>query len=220
MNLRPFLRIAREVIVNIALPFAIYSYFQPHVGDVNALIAASAPPILWSIVEFARARKADALSIIVLLGIGLSLAAYFGGGSVRFIQLREKLVTIIIAILFLGSAAIGRPLMYEVIRAFLARTDDPSLQEIERLKDQGGFRRVMTVMTLVWGFGLLADGALSIALVCVLPIRTYLVVNPILGNATIGLLTLWNVLYGRRKRRAHLAAQTRTLSQPGMAHSS
>jgi hypothetical protein len=143
--------------------------------------------------------------MLILMGSALSLAVYFAGGSVRFIQLREKLVTIFIAMLFLGSALIGKPLMYEVIRAFLERTADPTLREIETLKEQRGFRRAMTVMTLVWGFGLLADGAVSIALVYLLPIRTYLVVNPILGNATIGLLTLWNVVYSRRKRRARLA---------------
>jgi hypothetical protein len=56
-------------------------------------------------------------------------------------------------------------------------------------------------MTVVWGVGLLADAAVSVALLYVLSIRTYLVVNPILGYATIGSLTIWNVWFGRRKRR-------------------
>ena len=67
----------------------------------------------------------------------------------------------------------------------------------------------MTIMTLVWGVGLLADAAASIALVYVLPIWTYLVVNRIMGYATIGALTLWNLWFGRRMRRkgeARLAA--------------
>ena len=50
----------------------------------------------------------------------------------------------------------------------------------------------MTIMTLVWGVGLLADAAASIALAYVLPIRAYLVVNPIMGYATIASLTFWN----------------------------
>ncbi|HEX5419075.1 MAG TPA: hypothetical protein VFY39_03680 [Gammaproteobacteria bacterium] len=60
---------------------------------MHALMAASAPPIVWAIAEFARRRRIDALSILVLAGVGLSLLVYLSGGSVRVLQLREKLVT-------------------------------------------------------------------------------------------------------------------------------
>jgi hypothetical protein len=198
---RPFWRIGRDILVNVALPFLIYSLAQPRLGDVNALIGSSAPPILWSVIEFARNRRVDALSLLVLLGIGLSLLAFFGGGSARFLQLREKLVTVFIGVVFLGSAAIGKPLMYELVRAFLGRTKDPDLQRVEALRDNSDFKAAMTIMTLVWGLGLLADAAASIALLYVLPIRTYLIVNPIMGYTTIGSLTFWNVWFGRKMRR-------------------
>ncbi len=205
MNLATVRRVLREALVNIALPFLFYSLVQPRLGDVPALLASSAPPILWSLIEFARHRRVDALSLLVLLGIALSLAAFFGGGSVRFLQLRERLVTVLVGLVFLGSAAIGKPLMYEIIRAYLSRTNDPQLQEVESLRNKSGLKTVMTVMTLVWGFGLLADAAASIALVYVLPIKAYLVANTVLGYATIGSLTLWNLWYGRRQRRARAA---------------
>jgi len=215
MRVRAIFRYGRDALVNIVLPFAIYSLIAPRFGDVKALMASSAPPILWSIIEFVRHRRVDALSLLVLAGIGLSLVAFFGGGSIKFLQLREKLVTIIIGVVFLGSAAIGKPLMYELIRAFLARGNDSRLQLVESLRSDSTFRRIMGIMTVVWGVGLLADAAVSIALVYVLPIKTYLVVNPILGNATIGLLTLWNIWFGARMRRRRIAA-VHALSEPGV----
>ena len=201
MSVRSFRRIGREILVNIVLPYLIYSLTQPRFGDVSALVASSAPPILWSIVEFARVRRIDALSMLVLFGIGLSLLAMLGGGSVRFLQLREKLVTVIVGVVFLASAAIGRPLMYELVRAFLARTNDPELTRVESVRNESFFRAIMMVMTLVWGVGLLADAVVSVALLYALSIRIYLVVNPILGYATIGSLTIWNVWFGKKKRR-------------------
>jgi hypothetical protein len=219
MSLRSLWRIGREILVNLALPYLIYSLAQPRLGDVNALIAASGPPLLWSVVEFAHNRRIDALSMVVLLGLGLSLLAFLGGGSVRLLQLRERLVTAFVGIVFLGSAAIGKPLMYELVRAFLARANDPELQRVESLRNDGFFRAGMTIMTLVWGVGLVADAAASIALVYVLSIRTYLVVNQIMGYATIGSLTLWNLWFGRRMRRkgeARLAA-AQAMSQSGPA---
>jgi hypothetical protein len=201
MTLQSVLRLGRDVLVNIALPFLIYKLAQPRLGDVGALICSSAPPILWSVSELVRNRRVDGLSALALAGIALSLLATLGGGSVKFLQLREKLVTIVMSFVFLGSAAIGRPLMYELIRAYLARAGDPDVKRVESLKGESEFRAAMTTMTLVWGFGLLADAAASIALLYVLSVPAYLVVNPIIGYATIGSLTLWNIWYGRRRRR-------------------
>lgn len=195
-------QIAREAAINFVGPYLIFILAQPRVGDVYALMASSGPPMLWSIVEFARARKVDALSIIVLLGIGLSLIAFYGGGSARFLQLREKLVTVIIGAVFLGSAAIGRPLIYQLARATLARRGDTGeLERLESLKSDAFVRQSLMVMTLVWGFGLVADAALSIALVYMMPISTYLLVNRLLGYGAIGLLFLWTFWYARKRRR-------------------
>lgn len=79
------------------------------------------PPILWSLVEFARRRRLDALSVLVVSGIALSLLAMLGGGGARFLQLREKLVTAVIGLLFVGSALISKPLVYELARAHAAQ---------------------------------------------------------------------------------------------------
>lgn len=193
--------IVREASINVLLPYLIYSYAQPHYGDVNGLIASSAPPIVWSIIEFARHRRVDVLSIFVLLGIVLSLLAFIGGGGAKFLQLREKLVTVIFAVIFLGSAAIGKPLIYELARAGMKRNNDTAeLERFEKVRNEAGFRRTMMIMTLVWGFGLLTDAAVSIALVYTLSIKQYLIVSPVIGYATMGSLALWSFLYVRRRR--------------------
>ena len=165
------------------------------------MLASSAPPILWSLLEFARHRRVDALSLLVLSGIVLSLLAMIGGGGVQFLQLREKLVTGVIGLVFLASAAIGKPLIYQLARATMRRKSEDEAQQFEALQVHAGFRRTMMVMTLVWGFGLLADVAVAVVLVFTLSIREYLIVNPILGYGTMGALGLWSFLYGRRAKR-------------------
>ena len=103
--------------------------------------------------------------------------------------------------MFLGSALIGKPLIYELARASMRRKSEGEAQEFEALQVHAGFRRTMTVMTLVWGFGLLAEVAVSVVLVFTLSIREYLIVNPILGYGTMGALSLWSFFYGRRAKR-------------------
>jgi hypothetical protein len=189
-----------EALVNFVLPFLIYNYAEAPLGEVKALLASSAPPILWSLFEFARHRRLDALSVLVVSGIALSLLAMLGGGGVRFLQLREKLVTAVIGLVFLGSALIGKPLVYELARASMRRKSEDEAQQFEALQIHAGFRRTMTVMTLVWGLGLIADVLVSVVLVFVLSIRQYLLINPVIGYGTLGALSLWSFLYGQRAK--------------------
>ncbi len=204
-----------ELLVNFVLPYVIYSYAQPQYGEVRALLASSAPPIAWSLVEFARHRRLDALSMLVLAGIALSLLAMLGGGGIKFLQLREKLVTVVIGLVFLGSALIGKPLIYELARATMRRRSEDEAQQFEALRVHAGFRRTMTVMTLVWGLGLLADAAVSVMLVFALSVRANLIVSPILGYGTMGALSLWTFLYGRRARRQGEARRAAALAAAG-----
>ncbi len=193
--------VATEAAINFVLPYLIFGWAKPYWGEVDALIASSAPPILWSLAEFARHRKVDALSILVLAGIALSLLAYAGGGGVKMLQLREKLVTALIGAIFLGSAAIRRPLIYQLARATLARRGSADLGGFEALKDNPHFRSAMTVMTVVWGVGLVAEAAVAGALVFTMSVRQFLIVGPILGNGTMGALGLWTFWYSRTQRR-------------------
>lgn len=194
-------RVLIELLVNFVLPYVIYAATEARLGAVGALLASSAPPMLWSIVEFARYRRLDALSVLVVAGIVLSLLAMIGGGGVQFLQLREKLVTGVIGLAFLGSAAIGRPLIYQLARAGMQRRSAGEAEQFAAMQVHAGFRRTMMVMTLVWGVGLIADAALSAVLVVTLSVRANLILNPLIGYGTMAALGVWTFLYGRRARR-------------------
>jgi len=188
-----------EVAVNFVLPFVIYRATRDQLGDVYALMAASAPPLLWSILEFARRRRIDALSLLVLAGIVLSLIAFIGGGGVRFLQLREQLVSAVIGLVFLGSAAIGKPLIYQLARARIRRGAAGPVGWFEALRSDPRFRRVMMLMTLSWGVALVAQSAACCALVFALSIKSFLIVSPLIGYSTLGVMTAWSYYYARRR---------------------
>lgn len=191
---------AAELVVNVALPWLLYDQLAPAFGDVIALLASSAPPLLWALVEFGRRRKVDALSVLVMAGIVLSLLAVAGGGSAKFLQLRENLVTALIGLAFLASTALRRPLIYQLARAQLMRRSAQDATEFEANRDAPAFRRTMTVLTLVWGFGLVASAALACVLVFTLTISDYLLVSPFVGYGIMGALALWSAWYARRAR--------------------
>jgi len=190
-----------DIAANIVAPALVFAVLQPRMGDVPALLVASVPPLLWGIGTLVQTRRIDALSVLALAGIALSLLAFAGGGSAVALQLREKLVTLVIALAFLGSAAIGRPLIGPLARATVAREGAEAVARMAAVQHSAAFKRSIMVMTLVWGFGLLADFAVSVALIRVLTIGQYLIVGPVVGYATMGSLALWTVVYRRRMRR-------------------
>lgn len=196
-----------EILVNFVFPYMIYIQTEAKIGAAHALMAASLPPILWSVIEFARKRRVDAVSILVIAGIVLSLLAFLGGGSVRFLQLRENLVTGLVGLVFLGSVGIGRPLIYQLARASKLRESRSEADKFEELRRFQHFRRGMTVMTLVWGFGLLAQTVVACLLVFHMTIRNYLIASPFLGYGTMGAMALWTFLYVKGMKRRGAAAR-------------
>jgi hypothetical protein len=204
---------ALEIGANFALPFAIYSMTRDDLGDVRALMAASVPPLIWSVVEFVRARKVDAIALLVLAGIALSLLAFAGGGGVKVLQLRENLVSALVGLVFLGSAAVGRPLMYYLARAGARRrAKDPAA--IEALSNDPAYRRAMVVMTLVWAFGLIAVSAVNCTLVFLISIKLFLLVSGPISYGAIALLTAWTFWYAPRALRSTMA-RISAAGQPG-----
>ena len=189
-----------ELGVNFAAPWAVYHYSAPRLGEVGALMASSGPPILWSLATFIRSRRIDAISAMVIVGIVLSLLAYIGANDAKLLQLREKMVTGLIGVAFIGSAAMGKPLIYWLARAGVERQGADALAEFDSSKTVPLFRRTMTILTLVWGLGLLTDAGLGALLVRLLSVSDYLLVGPLLGYAVTGALILWTVLFTRHQQ--------------------
>ena len=105
--LRRHLDTGVEVLINFVAPFVIFVALESEIGDLRALLVATVPPLVRAIVEFARNRRIDAVAMLVLAGILLSLLAFFGGGGIAMVQLRENLVGGLIGLVFLGSIAIA-----------------------------------------------------------------------------------------------------------------
>ena len=200
---RPSRGLLLELGVNLLGPWLVYRLCLPWLGEFGALVASGIPPALWTLAGLARTRRLDALSLLVLLGIVLSAAASLVGGEPRLLLLRESLVTGAIGLAFLISLALGRPLVFYLARATLARESADGAESFEAAwRARPGLVRSVRLITLVWGLGLCAEFALRAWLVMRLPIERVLVVSPMLGYAVYGALTAWTLWY-----RLHLKAR-------------
>ncbi len=196
-----------EMVVNLALPWLAYRLAVPHWGETGGLIASAVPPVIWSVVELARFRRVDALSVLVLLGIVLSIAAMAAGGSPRMLLLRESLVSGAIGVAFLVSLVMPRPLVFYLARATVAREKTDGAAQIDALwHARPAFACALRLMTLVWGAGLTAETALRAFMAMTWPIERFLVVSPFVSYGIYGALLLWTLWY--RKSLRQRASQT------------
>jgi len=185
-----------ELAFNIGLPVLIYVFTKSRLGDVGALMLASSPAIVWSVLTFLRERTLDAIAILVLTGIVLSLVGFIGGGGVKLLQLRENLVTGLVGLIFLGSAVINRPLIFHLARAGTRRVSPAALEDFDGLRRDPQFRSAMMLETLAWAGGLIAASAINCTLVFLLPIDVFLLVSGPISYGMIGVLTAftyWHV---------------------------
>jgi hypothetical protein len=197
-----------ELGVNLLLPWLAYRYTLPHWGETGALYASAIPPILWSLVEFARFRRVDALSVLVLLGIALSCIAMAMGGSPRLLLLRESLISGAVGVVFLVSLAVPRPLTFYLARAAMARESQSASARFEAAwHAQPSLRRSIWLMTLVWGAGLTVEALVRSWLAWHWPPERYLAVTPFLSYGIYGGLMAWTLWFRRRLRNRDSATE-------------
>ncbi|MGF6901511.1 VC0807 family protein [Paraburkholderia sp. GAS348] len=199
MKLRPGLVL--ELAVNFLLPWLAYRLALPHLGETGALIASAVPPIAWSLIELVRFRRVDALSVMVVAGIVLSVAAMALGGSPRMLLLRESLVSGAVGVVFLLSLPMRRPLIFYLARATVAREMEGGAARFETLwRERPALVSAMRFMTLVWGVGLTGETALRAWMALTWPIERFLVVSPFIGYGIYGALALWTLWYRKTMR--------------------
>lgn len=186
-RLRPLLP---ELIANFLLPWLCYRWALPQWGEVGALIASTMPPLLWSGIELLRFRRVDALSLLVLAGILLSLLAMLLGGSPRVLLMRESLLSGLFGVAFLLSLLGGKPLVFYLARATVARESDEGLRRFEQRWQEAGFRRGIRLMTLLWGCGLTLETALRAVMVSSMPVERFLLLSPLVSYGLMGVMLL------------------------------
>lgn len=194
-----------ELVVNLLLPWLVFDSCVAGWGERGALLWSALPPTLWSLWELYRHRKLDAMSLLVLGGIALSLLAMLGDGDSRWLLVRESLVTGAIGLLFLLTLLTRTPLVQRLALAAAARQSASERQHLQARLSQPLLARVMRQMTLLWGSGLLAECASRIWLAFHWPVASVVAIGPWLSYSVMGLMAgiTWR---WRQKLRARAAA--------------
>lgn len=178
-------------------PVLSYFLIRPRVeNDVAALAIAWFIPVLWTLIASLWQRRLNVLGMlgVAAYGIALGISIFTGAGSLP-LKLHHAVVGGLVGLVFLGSVAIGRPILLIIAR----RVANNSRQQaaINRRLEGPGVRRTMTRLTQYIGVVALLDATLQAALALSLPTSTFLVATAVVhlvvvaGAVALALLVFW-----------------------------
>lgn len=184
---------------DIGLPLV--AYYALHgfgASDWAALLAATAAAgarLAWVAV---RDRRVTWFAAVMLGAFGVGLALAFVGGDPRLLLLKDSSVTAAIGAVFLVSLLGERPLTLSA-----AQTWRPARAERlgELYRTEPAARRAFRASALGWGAGLLAESALRVPLVYLLPVDVMAGLSTVVMIAAMAGLAVWNAVYITRAAR-------------------
>ncbi|TDT97684.1 hypothetical protein EDD99_5850 [Streptomyces sp. 846.5] len=192
------LHVVAMLVVDLAGPIALYyGLHAAGVGNVLALTAGTVPPLLNTVVKFARKRKVDSLGLFVAAVMVLSIIVSLITNSPRFLLFKEGWLTGAAGVGFLVSLWGRRPLAFSFSRPLLERRFSNGSETWDDLWDRvPQFRRIWHVSTVFWGVGLILDAGLRVGIAYALPVNMVPLWNGIqYGVFTLVLLVITNIYH-------------------------
>ncbi|MEU7167246.1 VC0807 family protein [Streptomyces morookaense] len=199
---------ALTIAFNIVAPIMTYNHLtSAGYGEVTALLASAAWPVVDIGVHLAWHRRVDEFAVISLVFMALTVVVTLAGPqSARLLLVKDSLVTGIFGIACLASLAAPRPMMFYFGRKFATDGTPAAISWWNGLWQYEGFRRVQRNLTIGWGLAYVAEAALRIALSYALDTASMVTLNSVLSYAVTGALIFWTITYARRSRPKAAAA--------------
>lgn len=190
-----------DLLCNMLLPWLGYEYLQRSWGfsDFRALLWVTLVPVFYGLAVLFKERRFSLVAGLSLFSLVLSLVSALVSKDVRMLQIRESFCTALFGSLFLGSVAIGRPLIYLLMRE--QAVEEEQRQRVEMLWANPHGRAFIHQLSYAVGGLMVGEFLLKWWMVNHLPIATVLWLGPLVLKILTALVLLLCFLGARRLRR-------------------
>jgi hypothetical protein len=194
-----------SLVFDLALPILVFFLLTSHgVSKLLALCAGGVFPALNVGRTWMESRKIQPLGAIVIAFLAIGTAASLISGSVFFALVKDFLLTGTFGLLCLGSlVGPARPLMFYILRQFIAGDDPGRLQWWEGLWQHPPFRAAQRRVTGVWGLFYVVEALIGIAFAWVLEPAHVVIISPLMALGVLAALAVWTRGYLLGLREQH-----------------
>ncbi len=195
-----FRNIGGSLVINAAVPFVIYRLAAPHYpkDSVTPLLFSTVAPALWLAYGLIRKRTVDAIAIIAICEVTVTIAVTLLASSVSWALIARATQGALVGLVFAGSVLIGRPIIYYIARQFAVGMNPQRAEGFDRAHtlDKG---RTFSIATLVWSAGLIVLSAIQVVLAIRLAPANYLLAAPVVGVSGNIAMMVWTIRFSVRR---------------------
>ncbi len=207
--------IGLSLLINGICPYILYRTLEPHypAGSTVPLLYASLFPVFGLVFNFVRTRTVDFIAAIALFEITFNVSATLLASSVRGALLARALQGLLTASVFMGSVAIGRPLVFYIARQFVVGAA-PERAEGFAYVNEADKGRTFRIITLAWGCVIAATSLVHVLLVLTLKPADYLLVAQFLSMGMNIVMIVWTIRFSQSRLAPHVAAAIAARTAP------
>jgi intracellular septation protein A len=202
-----FKQMLPTLVFDVAMPIVAFKVLTSYgVSTLWALIAGGLFPAINNLRVWAESRRLEPLGIIVVIFLVIGTATSLISGSVFFALIKDSFLTATFGLICLGSLLAERPLMFYVIRQFVAGNDPERIEWWNSLWQYSTFRAGQRLVTSVWGIAYLVEALLRVGFALFLPPAQVVAISPVMAFGVMIVLIAWT-------RRYMLAVRERRLRE-------
>ena len=193
--------LARSVFINVICTYFLYRLLEPHFpsGSLLPLAISGLLPLLGLAYGVVRQGSIDIIGLFAAEDIAVSLIALSLAHDATSALVGRSLQNAVLAVLFLGSVLIKRPIMLYVARQFVTGNEASGKSRFDQMAARSDAKRVYRTMTLIWVFALFAKSVVSVVIALTYSTRLYLILSPLATYGSDVLLIWWSFHYGYSK---------------------
>ena len=199
-----FKQMLPALVFDVAIPIVVFNVLTRYgVPILWALVAGGLSPAINNLRVWVKSRRLEPLGIIVITFLAIGTAASVISGSVFVALIKDSFLTATFGFICLGSLLFERPLMFYIIRQFVAGEDPVRLEWWNGLWQHPNFRAGQRLITAVWGITYLVEALLRVGFALVLSPALVVVISPVMGFGVLIVLIAWQRRYmlAMRERR-------------------
>jgi hypothetical protein len=182
------LRAVMPLLLDLVIPAG--GYFLLHaagVSDFWALTVAGSVTALNAVLNTVRRRRLDALGLLVIAELGLTLVLMVATHDPRLVLVRPAFYLALAALWALATCFVGKPVTYVGATPMATKGDPERMRAYERVWDHSPrFQRVHRQLTAIVAVALLCYAILRVAIVYTLTVPQAVVSQEVLGVVLLG----------------------------------
>ena len=145
---------ARLLLEAVVVPTVLLAILLHVIGTTRSILVAVGWCVLAIVFRWYMDGRLPGTLLLGSAALAVKAAIALASGSILIYLLQPVLGSVVMALLFLGSAAFGRPITLRLARDFV--------HVPPHILDRTGVRRMFTEVAVIWGFSRIVDVALNL----------------------------------------------------------